>query len=66
MGNETLIRVKGKPNTIYEGKEGTAVKTDWYNISGKRITPQPRIIAVLWNGESEKELVNLDQLDMIE
>ena len=66
MENEALIRVKGKPNTEYEGKEGTAVKTDWYNIFGKPITPQPRLVAVLWDGEPEKELVSLDGLDMIE
>lgn len=65
MGNKALIRVKGKPNTTYEGKEGTAVKTDWYKISGKPITPQPRLVAVLWDGEKEKELIILDDLDMI-
>ncbi len=62
MGNEALTRVKGKPNTKYEGKEGTAIKTEWIKLATSQIGP----IAVLWDGETEKELVSLDDLNIIE
>ena len=66
MENEALTRVKGKPKTRYEGKEGTAVITTWVNSFGKPITPQPKLVAVLWEGELDKEMVSRDDLDMIE
>jgi len=67
MANEELVRVKGKANTLYEGKEGWAPKVKLYDIHGKKCsltldTP----ILVLWDGEKEKEFVRLSDLDMIE
>ena len=62
MGNEALIRVKGKPNTKYEGKEGTAIKTEWLKLA----TSQSGPTLVLWDGETKKEMVSLDDLNIIE
>jgi len=59
MESEDLIRVKGKPNTEHEGKEGTAIRTFWLNKSDGPI-------AVLWNGETEKVMVNLEDIDIVE
>lgn len=67
MVNESLIGLKGKPNTKYEGKNGTAPKMRLFNTSGKHRSLRPDTpILVLWNGDKEKEPVMLKYLDIIE
>ena len=67
MGNESLVRIKGKPNTKSEGKYGTVQKMRLYDIHGKPLPLRPDIpVLVLWDGEKEKEFVILGEIEIIE
>lgn len=57
--NGITFRVKGKTKTEYEGKEGTAVRTEWLNNPNGPI-------AVLWDGDIDKTLANREDIDILE
>ncbi len=67
MENIDTIRVKGRKNTRYEGKEGVVNRLEVYDSTGNRI---PLMVStnllVLWDGEEEKERVQLLYLDILE
>jgi hypothetical protein len=60
MANMALIRVKGKPETPYEGKIGVVRKAEWLENSILKT------VIVLWDGEKEDEKVSRYDIEMVE
>jgi len=54
-----LIRIKGKVETPYEAKTGTARRAELID------NPITRTVIVLWDGEKEEERVRRDDIEMI-
>ena len=60
-------KVRGRSNTNDAGKTGIIVeKGIWVNSRGKPTKPPVGIWFVLWNGETNKQLKNEDELEIIE
>jgi hypothetical protein len=66
MENIDTIKVKGRNNTIYEGKEGVVDRLEVYDSQGKRVPLRVHSnLLVLWDGEEEKVQVELLYLDIL-